>query len=128
MPDWNAVRMFTLGAREEIERFIQSLKEQKDNLTSDLVLHNSLIADRTAGRWERRTLRGGSCSRHDGARKSRRSGLRLVLEVPVEKARCNEALVILYEAVQEAITSVSRCTVADSFSNIDDAGVGLLDH
>ena len=42
----NIGRMLTPGASEMLEGFIQSLREQKDDLTSDIDLHNALIAER----------------------------------------------------------------------------------
>ena len=43
-------RMLTAGAGEGIERFIQSIRDQKNDLSSDIALHNALVANRTSGK------------------------------------------------------------------------------
>ena len=40
--------MITSGASEKIDEFIDSLKEQKDDLNNILTLHNALVTDRTS--------------------------------------------------------------------------------
>ena len=42
-------RMVRLGASDEMDGFIRSLKEQKDEITSNIVLHTALVSERASG-------------------------------------------------------------------------------
>ena len=42
------VRMLSPGASGEVDTFMKSVREHRDNLTSSLSLHNALIASRTS--------------------------------------------------------------------------------
>ena len=45
----NAGRMLTLGAGEKVDGFIQSLREQKNDLSLSINLHAALVSDRMSG-------------------------------------------------------------------------------